>query len=199
MGLNTDTSTRKEALPADVLLHTPLKLAQSGDVHYRAVSDFYEGKFAARTGLRYMNHIDEGLYVLDAIGAGRAAQQAYCLHPLFQSDPDIAKVTLDLAAQFEKWPLVLVTEYRHIANSYSSRKVIESLEKIRVSPLEEVRQMLIADKIQNFKDFELYHKATHPRSEYLNTYFSNWLQRLGVDTSFYRRMVEELARGAHLR
>ena len=49
--------------------------------------------------------------------------------------------------------------------------------------------MLIADKIQNRKDFELYHKETHPRSAELDKYFRNWLQKLNIDESFYQEII----------
>ena len=45
--------------------------------------------------------------------------------------------------------------------------------------------MLIADKIQNRKDFQLYHLGTHTRSEQLDQYFKNWLEKLEVSEDFY--------------
>lgn len=46
--------------------------------------------------------------------------------------------------------------------------------------------MLIADKVQNYKDFEIYHKSTHPRSKELDQYFKNWLQKLNINTDQYQ-------------
>jgi hypothetical protein len=63
--------------------------------------------------------------------------------------------------------------------------VINSLDDIRLSPLKDVNDMLIADKIQNRKDFELYHLGTHDRSEQLDQYFKNWLEKLEVSEDFY--------------
>ena len=50
--------------------------------------------------------------------------------------------------------------------------------------------MLIADKIQNKKDFELYHKGSHPRSMELDHYFNNWLKRLNISEAFYAETVD---------
>ncbi len=50
--------------------------------------------------------------------------------------------------------------------------------------------MLVADKIQNFKDFRRYHRVSHPRSARLERYFDRWLAALGVDAG----QVELLAR-----
>ncbi|MGK0389502.1 MAG: hypothetical protein ACI94Y_002242 [Maribacter sp.] len=45
----------------------------------------------------------------------------------------------------------------------------------------EVKQMLIADKVQNYKDFMLYHYKLHTRSDELYEYFQNWSKLLGID------------------
>ncbi len=55
-----------------------------------------------------------------------------------------------------------------------------------ISPLPEVNQMLIADKIQNRKDFELYHQKTHPRNQELQLYFRNWLEKSGISEDRYQ-------------
>ena len=60
------------------------------DPHYLAICEFYGERRAKRSGVPYINHIDEGLIVLDAINASVHAKRAYCLHPIFQSDADFA-------------------------------------------------------------------------------------------------------------
>lgn len=143
---------------------------------YKLISDYYGNKTTNRTGVHLMNHIDEGLAVLEWIGASDAAKRAYCLHPMFQSDTDLAlnygKYNIDSDI------MLLAMEYRSVANEYLSTRKISHLREIRLSPLKEVNDMLIADKIQNYKDFELYHENTHPRSEALIRYFNNWLFKL---------------------
>jgi hypothetical protein len=52
--------------------------------------------------------------------------------------------------------------------------------------------MLIADKIRNRKDFELYHKSTHERSKELDMYFKIWLGTLGVNEERYQAIKEIL-------
>jgi hypothetical protein len=52
--------------------------------------------------------------------------------------------------------LLLATEYRNIANAHLSYHPPGESTFV-LSPLSEVNIMLIADKIQNRKDFELYH------------------------------------------
>jgi hypothetical protein len=52
--------------------------------------------------------------------------------------------------------------------------------------------MLIADKIQNRKDFELYHKDIHERSDELKQYFFNWLWRLGVWEGNYQEFKKSI-------
>jgi hypothetical protein len=69
-------------------------------------------------------------------------------------------------------------EYRRVANAYLSKREIKSLDDIELSPLHEVNQMLWADKLQNQKDFRLYHMGKHERSDILEQYFINWINKL---------------------
>jgi len=148
---------------------------------YRWISSFYEGKVAERSGVPYINHIDEGLGILNEIGATQNAMDAYCLHPLFQMNPDLLENHDRFPEGIDNETVVAAMEYRHIANSYLSDLPISSVADIFLSPLQDVNDMLIADKVQNYKDFLLYHDGDHPRSDLLNEYFNNWFERLGVD------------------
>lgn len=153
-------------------------------VEYRLIEEHYGSKRAKRSGAYFMNHIDEGMWILKAIDAGDAAMKAFCLHPIFQLDPDIAANLEYLANQCDPLALALAIEYRHVANNWLSEKVFE-IDVIegtpKLSPLKAVNDMLIADKVQNFKDFMLYHKGKHARSEQLDKYFWMWLDVLKVD------------------
>lgn len=147
---------------------------------YKIVEQFYADKTTKRTGMFMMNHIDEGLFVLNHYGATEAAKKAFCLHPLLQMDTDLALNWSSLRAHSSPEVLGLALEYRNIANQYLSQRSISSIDEIKLSPLEEVDDMLRADKVQNYKDFLIYHKATHPRADILNTYFLNWFERLNI-------------------
>ena len=175
-----------------------LSASLSGDPHYLAIAAAYGDRTTARSGVPLINHIKEGLYVLDCIGADLATKQAYCLHPIFQENVSLGVLSSEQVERFNRWALVLVMEYRNVANAYLSSRVISSLDEIVLSPLPQVQAMLIADKVQNRKDFDAYHKGTHPRSNELDQYFRNWFARLGVSEDFYIRMVREINEGKHL-
>lgn len=135
-----------------------------------------------------MNHIDEGLAVLDYLDYDHyVTNSAYCIHPMLQTNEDLL-----LNYQNRKFknlsPVEIITamEYRHVANAYLSNRKIEGLQDIKLSNIDVVNNMLAADKIQNRKDFELYHKDTHPRSKELEEYFNNWLAVLGIDEKLYQ-------------
>jgi hypothetical protein len=68
-----------------------------------------------------------------------------------------------------------------------STRAIGSPEDIPLSPLAAVNTMLVADKIQNRKDFLAQHRANHPRAAELDRYFRLWLERLGVSEETFER------------
>jgi len=174
-------TTRECGLESFYLYHDiPHKLAAHHTQwdEYQLISEFYNNKKARRSSVPYMNHIDEGLGILFEIGASEWAMKAFCLHPIFQMDQDLANNRVF----FEKLnprSLALAMEYRNVANAYLSARKIDALEDIALSPLKDVNDMLIADKVQNYKDF-LKHHSEHPRSVQLDGYFNHWFKRLGV-------------------
>lgn len=154
---------------------------------YKLVEEFYGNGMAKRSQIWFMNHIDEGMIILNHIKKSEAAQAAFCLHPLTQDDDNLAKNYASLIASNSKassYNVGLSLEYRNIANAYLSKREIKSIDEIALSPLQEVNDMLIADKVQNYKDFILYHRGTHPRSDILEHYFNNWLDKLNRRDTF---------------
>lgn len=166
---------------------------------YQMISEYFASRETARSKIPLMNHITEGLYILDKLGASLAAKRAFCLHPMLQEDKELKQHWETVIANCDKTAILYVMEYRNIANQYLSERVIGSIEEIALSPLEDVNKMLIADKIQNRKDFTFYHRygnpmnltPRHPRSAELEQYFKNWLARLGVTN--YTDWVQELS------
>lgn len=161
------------------------------DMSYWHISNVYKNDKAKRSGVFFMNHIDEGLAILHWIKASLSAKKAYCLHPIFQSD---------LFKQYSEKPIIGINyneviravEYRNVANNYLSTRKINSVDEIQLSLLDDVNDMLIADKIQNYKDFCLYHKETHPRSKELEEYFMNWFERLNITSEMYEKFYNRL-------
>jgi hypothetical protein len=163
---------------------------------YRAIERHVGGRRAARSGVHYMNHIDEGLAVLRDLGATERAKRAWCLHPMLQLDADLPGSYADLAAlSDDPAVLVLAMEYRNIANAHLSRREVSSIDDIALSPLPEVADMLRADKVQNYKDFVLHHGDAHPRAAALHRYFQQWLARLGVGHDRFARYFDALQVG----
>ncbi|NHZ61386.1 hypothetical protein [Massilia genomosp. 1] len=160
--------------------------------HYVAICRFYGDKRAERSGVPLIAHIDEGLALLDEIGAPERAKEAFCLHPLLQDDAALlGALEMDsMFAQARPDPLVvlLAMEYRRVANDYLSHHCESADDAIGLSCVDEVNQMLIADKVQNRKDFERFHLGTHHNSATLQLYFANWLRRLGVSDERYAQL-----------
>lgn len=171
---------------------------------YKLIKKVYKDKKAKRSQVPLMNHIDEGLVILREIKADPLSYCAYCLHPLVQSDKDF-KTILETGifsklknSMISYEALALAIEYRNVANSFLSPRVdtistvekVELQKRLKASPL--LKDMLIADKVQNKKDFELYHRGKHPRTYKLARYFDSWLHILEISEGQYDEFVTSI-------
>lgn len=149
---------------------------------YQEIEQFYGDNRANRSGVFLMNHIDEGLTIMETLRASTFSMEAYCIHPLFQNDKDLKK-NLRTVWKYDPVVVALTMEYRNKANSYLCRQntdhfTMEDMKLVVGDILPEVRDMLIADKLQNQKDFIKYHQGKHERSDQLTKYFENWVEYL---------------------
>lgn len=161
---------------------------------YKLVADFYGDSVTDRTGVHMINHIDEGIWVLQQIGASETTIRAYIIHPLVQGDAELRAFWeggLD-ALVSDPRVLHLAIEYRNIANAHLSWHPPPSEAPFNDSPIHEVNQMLVADKVQNCKDFELYHLRTNARSDRLASYFEEWLEKLNITREQYASLRDAL-------
>ena len=149
---------------------------------YALVKSYYGDQRAKRSGVLKMNHINEGIDMLKAMGASELAIKAYCLHPLAQGG-DFAWEMVLTTPGLNSQARTLAMHYAFMADSYlcrpaTDRYTVDDLHKV-IGPLsQDLIHMLVADKIQNEKDFERYHKGKHPHSEQLARYFCIWLDYL---------------------
>lgn len=158
---------------------------------YNLILRYYGDKKAKRSGVPYINHINEGLIILKEINATKMAMRAYCLHPILQDDQTL-KSNMHYMA-FVNYDVIITTmEYRNVANRGLSCYQVDNPNHIYLGPLKDVHDMLIADKVQNRKDFLKYHFGTHPKSIELDIYFKNWLRALGITENRYLELIEKL-------
>jgi hypothetical protein len=166
---------------------------------YDLIVEHYAMQCAKRSRVPLINHINEGLIVLDAICATNRAKDAFCIHPMLQHDRDLNANWKEVADACDSETIMLAMEYRSVANEFLSDKldneylknlmydnrVEEAARAVRLSPLKEVNQMLVADKVQNYKDFVTYHQKTHAHSSELDDYFNIWFEALGITDKAY--------------
>ena len=159
---------------------------------YDLIVEHYAMRQAKRSRVPLINHITEGMQILDWLGEGQRAKDAFCLHPMLQEDKELSANWKEVVDNCDSETIMLAMEYRSVANEYLSNKQILLIDQIRLSPIAAVNNMLIADKIQNRKDFLAYHLGTHPRSAALDIYFKKWLERLQVSEDTYNNYVGRL-------
>ncbi len=162
---------------------------QSSSWAYEAIKQKYGKRKAKRSGLPYINHINEGLILLIDMDAGRDVLEAWCLHPIYQDDKALYEQLYSRVPVGKPWNATLhatlmAMEYRAVANAYLSNRKIAHIDEIKLSSITQINMMLIADKLQNYKDFYFHlmwfsGMSAKKRME-LNTYFMNWLKKLGI-------------------
>jgi hypothetical protein len=188
----TTPGCRLEGLLAAKRIPYVLAAHLTASAEYLAIEEVYGARTARRSQVPLMHHIDEGLAVLRWCGSSEAAQRAFCLHPLLQEDAALAAHLERVRGLTSPHVLALALEYRRVANATLSTRPISSAAEIDLSPMPEVNAMLVADKVQNRKDFELHHRGRHPRSAELERYFRRWLARLEVSEARFAELFEQL-------
>lgn len=164
------------------------------------ITKFYGDDRAERTGVPYINHIHEGISILEDLGASEEVQDAYALHPIFQmlDNPEVHPLLQGLGDYLESYSVFLAREYKKTANAYLCKPHYRSPDdKITLSEYPDVNLMLIADKIQNRKDFETHYenqenKDVFSRADNLAQYFRNWLRALNVTEEEYQHYKAKL-------
>ncbi len=154
---------------------------------YELISEYYGDQRAKRSQVLLMQHINEGLVILDKLGAEQSTKEAFCLHPMLQGD-DVLRKHLDFDFTGISTKVLLLTmEYRRTANSYLPGHI----GKFVGFSCPEVKDMLIADKVQNYKDFMIHHHGTHERSDELYEYFHDWFWLLEIDYKELLKSIED--------
>jgi hypothetical protein len=150
---------------------------------YLIIKGYYNDQRAKRSNVPLMNHIEEGLSILHTLDSSINAKKAFCLHPIVQN-----KVEYELGIDL-RWSQAysLACEYRDMANHYLCKPDTDWIQTLddmyehyrSKHPMsKDCCDMLIADKVQNRKDFKLYHLGTHERSKELEHYFDLWVKYL---------------------
>lgn len=152
---------------------------------WELITNEYGERRAARSKVPLINHIIEGVAVLNVLQATEEAIKAFIVHPLFQGD-DYFFDNVELLRTFDWEVIVNLVEYRRAANAYLCREHtdawgVEDVRRQVGGMSQDVRHMLIADKWQNRKDFRIHHLGTHQRSKELERYFEVWLEVLGSE------------------
>jgi hypothetical protein len=152
-------------------------------LEYEKIYEYYGDRRANRSGVRLMDHVEQGTRLLQTMGAGRDRISAFYLHPIFQ---DAEAYAAFVPQGHDPWVLMLATDYRYVANAYLPKHPSQIPQ---ASELWRVNQMLIADKVHNRWQFEKYLRGKIPNSDRLDEYFAQWLTALTVNENQYNEYI----------
>lgn len=164
-----------------------------GTREYELVKKMYEGKIGKKSGREYIHHIHDGILMLEHQASSMITKRAWCLHPVVQADYDLVKAhESGVLKDLDPTVVMLAMEYRAVANAHLTHHFLNGRSAWpHVSSLVEVNEMLIADKIQNYKDYLLYvaPKPEHADRLYLHDYFKGWLHALSVSEALWKDIL----------
>lgn len=176
---------------------------------YELISTYYGDERTKRNNVPKLYHILEGLSILSRTSllsnsVDKDTLDAYCLHPLTQAQDYYARDLLDnYNKSNERTNVVLLaSQYAVVANSYllhhhmsdsKLQKLQKDLQQMLVGQ-HKIIQMLVADKIQNRKDFHAYYTASSYKNYVeLTSYFEHWLQQLDVNKAMIQTLNTAIA------
>lgn len=162
----------------------------STSLEYMAIENFYKDKRAGRSGLPYINHIDEGIDMLshwlnDDILKASICARAYAIHPLIDEMTGILGGILDaLGSTLPAGNTISLAIEHHILRNKFLVKDWDThwdetgLQNLLGPMSNECAWMLLADKVQNQKDFRIHHWFTHEKTYQYEEYFNLWIETL---------------------
>lgn len=155
---------------------------------YIQIRKFYAGRTCKRTGVAHIEHIDQGLRILDDLNAPQDTKRAWCLHPLAQavtsgSDRKDKNVGAYLLGRWRnRVAATRAFDYALSADQVLSRDPLHRFDNIVKPTLASTYMMLVADKIQNYHHFESEWDSFDPQDRYrLSTYFDRWHDVLSLN------------------
>ena len=149
---------------------------------YKMVAAYYGNRVAKRSSCRLMEHIDEGLMLLENWGVGIPLLRAWCLHPLMQDDRLYLEY-IQYGSTMNEQATRIAVEYRAIANAYLPKHQSRLPD---ISAMDEVNTLLLVDKLHNRWQFEntcMRRPGIYPNEQRLRQYFHEWLEALSLNQS----------------
>lgn len=159
----------------------------SDNLAYSVIEKYYGSAKAKRSGIPYINHIDEGCGILYLLNASSNAKEAFMLHPIYQNGDNTRYFFNILSVDLAK-------NYAYIANQFLRQyyKNIHSTVLEECLKCENIKHMLIADKIQNYKDFKNNINRYEERRD-IEEYFLWWFDTLGISHRFLNKAIDYIS------
>lgn len=144
------------------------------EIEYNYMKDLFSTSVSKRTKDLSTNPMEEGLAILNILESNHITKKAYCIHQLFHNDE-----SLERSWDGNRFPncdiksMLLAMEFRTLYKSKPNRNGI-----IKLSPIKEVNEMMLAYKMQQYKNFEINGRGQTDNDELVESSFKNWIKQL---------------------
>jgi hypothetical protein len=160
---------------------------------YIMLEKHYHNEYDNITDRHYMSRVDDALAILTWLGVSDTVKESYLLQPYYYSDYSFKMFSGNSMRSMSTFgidanKIVNAMEFRHTSLSFIPGG---DFTKITTSSLDVVNKMLIANRIANKIDFELYF-SDHSMKNSFEDYFDNWLLELAVTDNMYNAFKEKL-------
>ena len=170
----------------DALCETP---------EYAMISRIYGDRKSKRGKQFLMNHIDEGAALIAYLSKATTTpndilMKAWALHPVLQDNEPYMQNMAECERTCDPRAVELAIRYRQAANMYLSG-IYRGPNDLLPEFGEDVGILLIADKVQNYKDMQMFNRH-HPKYQILSGYFENWLNVLSISQEEFLHLTQML-------
>lgn len=162
---------------------------------YKAILEHLKYRCDTLSGITHINHIDEGIQILEVICAPRYlynAAKAFCLHPMVSHDLSLVNNIVEVCSSgFDTTAILYAMEFRKTIASWPNHRTEG---EPSISPLIAINKMITADIIQHKSHFLRYSgvpEGSDPSTNSELRFYNDWLRTLAIDEEAFYTIIKD--------